>query len=467
MEVVGGGAGEAVGGERGDSASMKWKNAPSRKKSERRNRGFRLLLMPRFTDWMTTLAMIPFSRSFLLSISLHALLAVLAGAEEPTVVARFREPPPESRNEPGFITLHPAGGRVYLVVRAASGADRNVLFLTDPATRQGKTLPLAPPHAAGGEMLVTEEAAYLYQTADEDRQLAAVARLDRATGQVKRKAVPPFSYLGNAVIGDDLYLNLWTGKWSGLMRFNWPTGVATVLADSRRKPRRNQFDDCEDYGTMLLLAGPGGRPVAVVRGQPFFVREEAGDWPPVFAPGESPDAVQFMRPGFWRTAVASRGVLLYSLRGDLVWLDPREKQTVPLIVSEPTAALFPDWKKEARWDEFSFEEMLKSVVVASDRGVFSLHRRPVERGSGYYLRWYRAGRRTAVEMPLEFGKPAKIEGAKGVVADQEKAFDVSGTSAFSKPKMTVGEQGLLFSNSFRGFWFLPFTELGAEREGAR
>ncbi len=378
------------------------------------------------------------------------------------MVAQFREPLPESRKEPGFIALHPAGERVFVVVRAASGADRETLFLADPATRHGETLRLALPPAAGGQMIVSKEAAYLYLTGENDHQLAAIARLDRATGRLERKAVPPFSHLNNALIDDDLYLNLWTGKkQSGLLKFHWPSGAATVLADSRRKPGRNQFDDREDYGSMHLLAGPGGRPVAVVRGQPFFVREEPGDWPSVFVPEESPDAVQFMRPGFWRTAEASRGALLYSLRGDLMWLDPREERPIPLIVSAPTAALFPEWKRKTRWDDFSFEEILKSVVVMSDQGLFSLHRRPVERGSGYYLRWYRAGRRTAVEIPLEFVAPAAIEDAAPLVADRERAFDISGVSAFSDPKMAVCEQGLLFSNSYRGFWFLPFTELEA------
>lgn len=307
--------------------------------------------------------------------------------------------------------------------------------------------------------LVFSRDAIFPMAAGGDRETAPLARFDLTSGKWSVQDGPAIHHQHNMALGDVLYLKAYTPGNIRLMRYDWGKSSAILLASNRRKPGQNQFDDCRDYfATSYYFPGPGGAPCVLIDGQPYRIREEPGDWPPLFLYGEDSGKGAGLSKGyFWRMVSNGPRPVLLSKRGDLVLIDPEKPEPIPLVLSERTAALVPEWAGKAPAKPFSSVDAVKFndvFTAANERGVFSIHRKSPEEGGYFYLRWWRPGGDETV-VRLNFSEPPPLPPGASSFADNR----INGNSVFARPQMHICDEGLIFATMQQGFWFVPFSDL--------
>ncbi|HEY0257298.1 MAG TPA: hypothetical protein VGC39_07640, partial [Candidatus Methylacidiphilales bacterium] len=256
-----------------------------------------------------------------------------------------------------------------------------------------------------------------------------LARFNISTGEWQRREIMPrISEL--FPVRDKLYFSL-KGEENGVVRYDWDSGQVIILADSRRRPAQNQFDDRPRYTVSNVLVTPDGKTCALIEGRNYVIQEQSGTWP--LGPDMDPSAgfPTGKKAGVFWSTVQGRG-----------------------YASTPT---FPPYSKEWIW----LRTLPEDAMDYGFRGheVFAL-----VRDSGFKLLWYQPYDSTPLPIPLDL----KIDDeTHALLASSFKfQFDQAINPATGDLRMTVSAQGIcLFPTIIAGpmpfFWFLPFTEIDA------
>lgn len=259
--------------------------------------------------------------------------------------------------------------------------------------------------------------------------------LDRfkiSTGQWERRDVTP-DIAELFPVGEKLYFGIKYGN--GLARYDWDSSQTIILADGRRRPAHNQFDDRTGYTVQDVFATPDGKICATIEEGNYLVQEQPIAWPagPKFDifPGYPPDRKTGV---FWS------------------WVQGRD------FASTPT---FPPFSKEWIW-----------LRAAPDGGVdYGFRDRDVFALSGdgeFKLLWYQPYDPRPLSIPLDL----KIddEARRQMESTHASEFDQALAPATGGLRMAVSEQGICLFSSANSratmpiFWFAPFADIDAYRQ---
>jgi hypothetical protein len=376
-----------------------------------------------------------------------------AGAVATVKVTRYWRAPLENGKVIQFNYVRASGKHVAV---PCGGPDRYAFYLVSVPSLEGR---LIESPVTMIDFVFTRDAVYPMSYEGERGETAPLARFDLTAGTWTVQDAPAIHHQHNMALGDTLYLKAYTPGNIRLMRYDWRKKSAVLLASNRRKPPQNQFDDCEDYfASSHYFPGPGGAPCVLIGGQPFRIREEPGDWQPLFPVVEDAGKFPtFSGKFFWRLVSNGPRPMLLSRRGDLVLIDPDKPDPIPLALSERTAGLFPKWAEKVPVKPFSTTDVVEFnevFMVANGQGVFSIHRKSPEEGGYFYLRWLRPGRgETLVRLNFSDAPPLP-PGAGGI-----PNAGINGNSVFARPQMHICDEGLIFATMQQGFWFVPFADL--------
>jgi len=280
---------------------------------------------------------------------------------------------------------------------------------------------------SGAHIRFGPDAAYIYGIA---------SHLDYfkvSTGAWERRDVTP-EIAELFPVGGKLYFRIKHGD--GVARYDWDAKQTIILADSRRRPAQNQFDDRTGYTVHDVFVTPDGKTCATIGSGNYVVQEQPGPWAPgpkfnLFA-GYPPDKKAGV---FWSLILGH----------DFV-----------------SAPMFPIHSKEWMWLRTVPEDAMDYGF--RDHDVFAL-----SRDGGFKLLWYQPYDSTPLPIPLDL----KINGeARALMESTHKfQFDQAIAPVIGDLRMAVSPQGIcLFPESSAGvstlpiFWFVPFTDIDAYRK---
>ncbi len=254
---------------------------------------------------------------------------------------------------------------------------------------------------------------------------------------------------------------------SGIARYDEASGEAVILASSRRRPAQNQFDDREIYSVQGVFAGPGGKPcVAIGFGETFCMDEKPGPWPRLIPSG----LLDFFAKTGSRT-------LLYGRRlqpgdpGEMAFLVDPAKPNPELWLGSPSTFLGtrmvgspsplppqPPWSQAPIWPWPAGAENTLGYGVHGD-DLFGFVRQKAT--DQYQLLWYRRGGPAPLPIPLQF----KMDDEAALALKKRAEADDDRTRRFralqnTNLQMYATDSGLCFFAPSKGFWFLPYGDLG-------
>ncbi len=360
--------------------------------------------------------------------------------------------------------------------------ENDYVLLTGIHSRQVRTFELRLPGFETREIvspltqtpedtLHTKDSLLLLCKPNDGNPKAVIMRYDRARGGWSEHEVPVktqrifrvhdkvYLSLGNSVTDPDA---------GGIALFEEVTGEVTVLASCRRKPARNQFDDCPKYRVGAIFAGPSGRVCALIDYKVYEIKAEPGNWSLVSDTGVMRSATSTLG----RTLLHGSTTHSNRLKAAILF-DPARSQ--PEVWMGPVSSLkvrsgkewiqpeSPEWSNSFFWPAADKEagEEIECSIRGDD--LLCLVRNHSE-GERARLIYYRRGKTDPIHIPLRFEmQPDALNALKSVLSEKVNTFDV-----ISKPhehphilEMQVASSGLCFRALHHGFWFLPFAELDA------
>lgn len=258
----------------------------------------------------------------------------------------------------------------------------------------------------------------------------------------------------------------------GLARYDWTSDVITLLTSPRRNPPQNQFDDKAEGMAGPVFLGPGGRACARIGDGVYYVRNQPGDWQPVF------DAD-------WLSQVKTEGQRSYvwSQDGEVVLLDPTLAEPRYLMtpakphyrklssIGQKNVPTMAPWAVQALWDAPEGYGLRNN---GSRENTFGLHSNdfyllvsPETPDEPYRLFVYQPGSRKPREIPLAFkmGDATRSRLAASYNAQSGPAgewtldkLEHPGQPFFSL-KLTAAGKGLCLVSFVGGFWFIPYEDV--------
>jgi hypothetical protein len=260
-------------------------------------------------------------------------------------------------------------------------------------------------------------------------------RLQVSTGEWQRREVTPRISELYPVSGK-LYFSV-SDESGGLARYDWDSSQVVIMADSRRRPSQNQFDDRPAYTVANVLVTPDGKTCALIEGKNYVIQEQPGPW----STGQdfNPSAgfsVDHKDGVFWSTVVGRRF---------------------------PATPTFPPYTKEWVWLGSLPQDAMDYGF--RDHEIFALIRK-----SGFKFLWYQPYDSAPFSIPLDL----QIDNA---TRDQLKTvdkfqFDDAIAPATGSLRMLISAEGIcLFPTVNSGlttlpiFWFVPFTDIDAYLKG--
>ena len=303
------------------------------------------------------------------------------------------------------------------------------------------------------------KAIYLgYQTASKPAPQHWLGRFDLKTQTWKIRTMD-LPYRKWFVVNDTVYL----GLDGGIGRLDWDTGGVTLLASSRRRPARNQFDDCKDYQINNIFAGLGGKPCVTMFEGTFYIQDEPGIWPEVF------DSTLEMV-----SVTEQDTTLVYSREGEAVLLDPARMEPEYLMaadqprhrkmakINQASVKQITPWAERTRWDPVSGIGLDGHAAVNAD-SLFLL----LEPGRGrksYELLCYDKGHgRTPRHIPLQFVLDSETRAAL-VPIFEDKIGDSSSKASLEQPRVShliAAKDGICLTGGNAGVWFIPYSDMDA------
>jgi hypothetical protein len=255
-----------------------------------------------------------------------------------------------------------------------------------------------------------------------------------------------------------------------LVRYDWDNDKWIELANNRRRPARNQYDDTEpliDIGG--IFTGPHHRPCVTLQEGTFYLREELGPWPAVFDDS-------------WNSRLVTVGdrTLVMNFDGEVTMLDA--DATGPQYwVANPTPHLRhfnrpgkpnppvpTPWAGQARWQVPVTKTSNWRFESAFHGDNLYILDAP-QNANRYELLCYVKGEQTPRHIPLSFHlddatraaissshirlfswSPDRLEHPEQPDSDSSMAFHVLATN-----------QGICLVYMFNGFWFLPYSDIEA------
>lgn len=302
---------------------------------------------------------------------------------------------------------------------------------------------------------------------DEDTQTErdgnAVGEFDRAKRRWKLRRLAPTEAERFYLIHDQLYLTLFGGEggnfMSGIARYDWANDKLNVLADSRRKPELNQFDNCDSYEVRKIFAASGGKICAVIDGLPYLVREDSGKWQELNC--------KVSEEGFFTATFNDKTLLVGH---SVVYIDPAKESPEVWMRPKGTGALWatpPDWRRvdtrEVGFNENSFYFLVKA-------------RNPTPHCE---LRWYERGgpaegRTIPMEFKLDKAALSSLEAVAHHAEEDEGAAEGTDVNCITHPELEDWpiqlfntDQGIVLVCRWGGFWFIPFSDVRACLENAK
>ena len=258
-----------------------------------------------------------------------------------------------------------------------------------------------------------------------------------------------------------LYLDLWT--WGGgdamsgaLARYDWDSDQLAYLADSRRRPALNQFDDRNGYHVDGLFPGPGHKLCALIEGHVYYAREDAGNWDsiPLKAPTQ--------RDYFHMASFEDKALLFSPDCKVFYYIDP-DKKVPERWVGEGGPSL---WDVPATLD-------VQFGSMGLTPGGFYVLAQTREASPKAVLHWYqRGGPRAGITIPLEFkmddATADLLTSVVGARTNQPREKIVQLRTTVGGPMIyrvvDTGEGIAILTYS--GVWFISFQDIEAHLKTA-
>lgn len=341
-------------------------------------------------------------------------------------------------------------GDVLWMICSFTGSreDRQRLFRINLSTLVADQISL-PGSDYYSDISLSEEALYLeFQRNNSTGQKRGIARLDLATHAWETR-VPELPWRKCFPVAGSLYLVLD----GGLGRYDWEQGSSSLLASNRRRPAQNQFDDCDRYRVEGVYTGPGGRPFMVADKGAFFIREDPGEWPPVY------------KPMYSMRGVSGDGMTLnYAGHGAAVLLDqagdgPEYLMAPPVRpnLRQPLAKPTAPWAEQTRWDPIP-GIALDGMVVANRQNLFLLVGSSHDRSPREILRY--GAQRDPQRVLFRFDLDAKLAGRiDGYLSKSIGPVKSSGHQWITD--FHLANQTLCLVSRNLGAWFIPLSDLDA------
>jgi hypothetical protein len=257
---------------------------------------------------------------------------------------------------------------------------------------------------------------------------------------------------------------------TALVRYDWDHDKWIELADNRRRPARNQYDDTEpliDIGG--IFTGPQHRPCVTLQEGTFNMKEKEGAWAPVFDDS-------------WNSRLVRVGnrTLVMNFDGEVTMLDAAASGPEYWVANptphlrhfnqpgKPNPLVPTPWAAQARWN-------VPSTKTSNWRFQAAFH------GDNLYILdaprdanrceviCYVKGNQTPRYIPLSFHlddttraaisspnirlfawAPGRLEHPETPDSDSSMAFQVVATN-----------QGICLVYTTNGFWFLPYSDIEA------
>jgi hypothetical protein len=253
---------------------------------------------------------------------------------------------------------------------------------------------------------------------------------------------------------------------SGLVKYNWDKDKITLLADSRRRPAQNQFDDTASYRIISVFVGSGNKPCVTTDSGTYLIQESSGTWPPLFD-GRFNDSV-----------VTENGQsLVFNAMGEAMFIDPKSPSPIPwMAADEPiyrhpkgqpgvTGPVPTPWASQTIWDcpPDKKKQMDERTVAFHEGRLFILFKpSPIE--NRYELLCYDKTRgRKPVHIPL---KMELTEAAKAVLSQHPGRMpngwtldEIEQPHPPFEPQLIATSQGLCLDLRIAGFWFIPYADI--------
>lgn len=333
-------------------------------------------------------------------------------------------------------------------------------FIESPTGPQPYQIKVTPEH-----LIVTDG----YNLAFKESTVNRLYCFDDKSRQWESSILPRYRHEGFNLVGNEVYLDCYNREneleTGGIAKCDLDGQHVRILANSRRRPPLNQFDDRGGYRAKSIFQGIGGHAWALIGGRCYAIREEAGSWE-----DQIPQA-----PGELFAANAYGQIhLIYSRRWHFFAIRPGST-TLETLLLPPVAAtsgIFPpaatEWDTPDDWntgaDGFGpANNGLNEVVAAYDgKDLYILQQNAGKTPVAYRLLWYRMnGGRKPWIIPLKFKrqtdvgsleKSSKEDRSKWAIAHPEREREI-------RLGLACSQGGVLITSRMTGFWFIPTEDL--------
>jgi hypothetical protein len=254
----------------------------------------------------------------------------------------------------------------------------------------------------------------------------------------------------------------------GLAKYDWDDDKLTLLADSRRRPAQNQFDDTAPYRIVAIFTGPGGRPAVTTDTGTYYIQEAPGTWSPVFD-GRFND-----------TVVTEDGrSLVFNGQGEATYIDPKEVAPIPWMAADAplyrrakglpgvTGPVPTPWTKEAIWDcpPGKQKSMYPGSIAFRGGRLFILNQPDSTEDRFELLCYDHAFGRKPAHIPLSFqltdaDKP-ELSKHPGSLPNGFRLDQLEHPHSPFIPRITGTSKGLCLILQDAGFWFIPYSDIDA------
>ncbi len=243
---------------------------------------------------------------------------------------------------------------------------------------------------------------------------------------------------------------------SGLTRYDWAAGKIITLANSRRKPGLNQFDNGKEFLTRNIFEGPGHKVCADIDGKIYFIREDPGNWAELPLPTTK-------KWDYFRTVTSGGRTLIYSLAGSPVYYIDPAKNAPAIWVDDSGAS---QWQAPEDYRSLVNKNTDTPCGITADG--FYLVGKIGDLEPHYELRWYApGGSRGGVTIPLQFQLDDSTAAIlRSAVRDLAKldphSSDLTQPERRAFPLTTISTgRGVVLLNIIGGFWFIPYSDIDA------
>jgi len=228
------------------------------------------------------------------------------------------------------------------------------LFHVDLTNFTSEAVPL-PDDKMPMQIKSTPDALYMIYDPLEKAGKHSLARYDLKTSSWQSRPLQDFFDGRLCEAGGSLYLFI-TMKFgwneTSIVRYDWDADKWNILASSRRRPARNQFDDAAPIVFFEgIFTGPNHQPCLTLENGTFYIREDEGKWPEVFDGGFASRAL----------TIGDR-TLVYNYGGEAVMLNAEKASPEywtansaphvrkPAVNGKPPDKVPTPWASQARWN---------------------------------------------------------------------------------------------------------------------